>query len=137
MARRFHAIHRYARIAPRKARLVVDLIRGRLAEEALEILRFTSKRGAILVHKVLRSAISNASADPEVEIGLLRVAEVRIDGGPIAHRWMPRARGVATPIQKRTSHITVVVEHEPKPKRARRSAAPPGEPKADAGKAGE
>ncbi len=119
MAAQYHSIHRYAKISPRKARLVIDLIRGKPVEEAFQILRFTNKRGAFLIHKVLKSAVSNAQMSPDVDITSLKVSEARIDGGPIAYRWMPRGRGVATPIIKRTSHIVVSVEPVPKTRKRR------------------
>ena len=103
------ATARYIRIAPRKARVVVDLIRGKFADEALEILQFTRRRAARPVAKVLRSAIANAATQFEGKPNELYVAEAYVDQGPVLRRWRPRARGMAGRIRKGTSHITVVV----------------------------
>ncbi len=103
------AKHRYARISPRKARLVADLIRGRHVEEALEVLDFTKKRASGMVKKVLRSAIANAD-EQEVDVTSLYVNEVRVDEGPHIKRWRPKDRGRAHPYVHRTSHIVVAVE---------------------------
>ncbi len=105
----WRAIHRYARISPRKARLVVDLIRGRDCNEAAELLRFTPKRAAYYVQRVLRSAMANAN-EQEASMSRLFVTEARVDPGPIIKRWQPKDRGRAHPIHKGTSHITVVVD---------------------------
>lgn len=103
------AKHRYARIAERKARLVADLIRGLPCDEAVEVLRFTHKRGASFVTRVLQSAMANAN-EQEATMGKLYVAEARVDEGPIIKRFQPKDRGRAHPIQKRTSHIIVTVD---------------------------
>jgi large subunit ribosomal protein L22 len=103
----FTARHRYARIAPRKAQPVADLIRGRSVSEALQILKYSDKRAAALVQKVLASAIANASTSAEGE--KLWVSDARIDRGPIRKSWHPGPRGMVRPMLKRTSHITVTV----------------------------
>jgi len=103
------ASHRFARIGVRKARLVVDLIRGQQVNEALEILRFANKRASVLVDKVLRSAIANAD-EQEANVERLYVLEAHVDGGPTFRRWRPKDRGRAHPIDKGTSHIVVTVE---------------------------
>ena len=105
----FKASHRFARIAPRKARLVADLIRGQRVDTALTALQFSKRRGAPLVAAVLRSAIANAeegNADPS----RLVVSESRVDEGPTLDRFQPKDRGRAHPILKRTSHIHIAVE---------------------------
>jgi large subunit ribosomal protein L22 len=105
----FKASHRFARIAPRKARLVADLIRGQRIEVALTALQFSKRRGAPLVASVLRSAIANAeenNADPS----RLVVSESRVDEGPTMKRFQPKDRGRSHPIMKRTSHIIVAVD---------------------------
>ena len=101
---------RFARIAPRKMRLVVDLIRGKPVETALGILEFTPKRAAKLVAKTLRSAVANAESTQRVDVDALIVKRAFVDEGPTAKRFMPRAHGRATPIFKRTSHVTVIVD---------------------------
>jgi large subunit ribosomal protein L22 len=103
------AIHRYARISERKARLVVDMIRGRDCDQAVEMLKFTPKRAAFLVNRVLQSAMSNAN-EQEAAMSKLYVADARVDSGPIIKRWRAKDRGRAHPIQKRTSHIVVSVD---------------------------
>jgi len=105
------AKHRYARISPRKARLVVDLIRGRDVQDALNILKFTPNRAAGMVSKVLTSAVANAN-EAEADVERLYVGEAVVSEGPTIKRWHPKDRGRAHPIKKRTSHITVVVEAE-------------------------
>ncbi|MFQ6048659.1 MAG: 50S ribosomal protein L22 [Phycisphaerae bacterium] len=105
------ARHRFARISPRKARLVADLIRGKDVNEALEILRFVNKRASMMVDKVLRSAIASAD-EQEANVSRLYVADARVDDGPMLWRWRPKDRGRAHPIRKRTSHIVVTVEQQ-------------------------
>jgi large subunit ribosomal protein L22 len=107
--KRFRAMHRYARVSPRKARLVIDLIRGRHVNEAQDVLRFTPKRASELIQKVLKSAIANAN-EREADVRSLWVTEARIDQGPYMRRWRPKDRGRAHPILKRLSHIIVEVE---------------------------
>ena len=106
--RNWTATHRFARIAPRKARLVIDTIRGLSCGEALEQLRFNHRRAAGLIRNVLRSAMVNAD-EQEADMGRLVVSEARIDGGPYQRRWRPKDRGRVHPIAKRTSHIVVTV----------------------------
>jgi len=105
----YQASHRFARIAPRKVRLVTDMIRGKPADEALTALDFCKKRGAVFVRDVLKSAIANAEEN-DIDPGLLVVTESRADGGPTIKRFQPKDRGRAHPIRKRTSHIIVSVD---------------------------
>ena len=105
----WQAKHRFARISARKARLIVDLVRGRNAQEALNILKFTPNRSAGMISKVITSAVANAN-EAEADVDLLYVLEARVDEGPVMKRFQPKDRGRAHPILKRTSHITVVVE---------------------------
>ncbi|NMA91596.1 MAG: 50S ribosomal protein L22 [Firmicutes bacterium] len=100
---------RYVRIAPRKARAVIELIKQRNVEEALSILRYTPKRGAEIVSKVLNSAVANAEHNLELLRQDLYVDRAYVDEGPTLKRVRPRARGRRYLIRKRTSHITVVV----------------------------
>jgi len=108
------ASHRHARTSAQKARLVVDLIRGQSVERALGILEFTPKRAAKLVAKTLRSAVANAEHAQRVDVDALYVKKAWVDEGPTAKRSLPRAHGRATPVFKRTSHITVVVDERRK-----------------------
>lgn len=103
------ASHKFARIAPRKVRLVTDMIRGMPADEALTSLEFCKKRGAVFVRDVLKSAIANAEEN-DVDPGSLVVSLSKADGGPTLKRFQQKDRGRAHPIRKRTSHITVAVD---------------------------
>ena len=111
----FQATHRNARISARKVRPLADMIRGRFADEALDLLRFQPHRGARMLEKVLRSALGNAQ-DPDqnpgktMRVERLVVVDARVDGGPMFKRMRPRARGMAFMILKRTSHIHVTLE---------------------------
>ncbi len=103
------AVARYIRTSPRKLRLVAALIRGKSAQDAWNILEFTPKRAAEPLKKVLESAIANARHNNDLEPESLDVYTVMIDEGPTLKRFTPRARGRASAIKKRTSHITVIV----------------------------
>ena len=112
---------RYLRIAPRKVRLVADLIRGKPAQEAKTILNFQIKRASRPILKLLESAISNAKNNFRLEESNLYVSKILVDEGPKYKRWMPRARGVAAEIQKKASHVTIVLEEiEKKAKKAKK-----------------
>ena len=100
---------KYVRIAPRKARLVVDLIRNKPVDKALEILQFSKRAAAVDVAKVLRSAIANAENNNNLDPDDLMVKYAYVDEGPTLKRIRPRAKGSASRINKRMSHITVVV----------------------------
>lgn len=104
------AVTRFVRISPFKARLVVDQVRGKGVEEALNILKFVSKRSAALVAKTLRAAVANAEGTQSVNVDRLYVKRIKVDEGGMWKRFMPRARGRATRVRKRLSHITVVVD---------------------------
>ena len=106
------AIHRSARISAQKARLVADQIRGKHVEEALDILAFSTKKGAHLVKKVLESAIANAEHNEGADVDELKVSTIFVDEGFTMKRVMPRAKGRADRIMKRTCHITVKVADE-------------------------
>ena len=123
----FHALHRYAPVQPRKARLVATLVRGLPVNDALSTLKHTPRRAAYLFHKVVRSAMANASNDPEVDLNALVVQDARADMGPLLGgraRWRPRAMGRATPILKRTSHLFITLG-ESEERRSRRAADAP------------
>lgn len=106
------AIARTVRIAPRKVRLVVDLIRGKQVGEAIATLRLTPKAASPVVEKLLNSAIANAEHNYDMDINNLVVSEVFVDEGPTMKRFRPRAQGRASQINKRTSHITIVVKEK-------------------------
>src|SRR4051794_34278583 len=105
----YRAIHRYADMSPRKIRPFAALIRGRAADEALELLRFLPNKSARLLEQVLKSALGNAEDQGARGIDDLVVLEARVDGGPIMKRIMPRARGTAYPIKRRSAHIHVTL----------------------------
>lgn len=107
---------RYLRIAPRKVRLVADLIRGKSVEEAQTILNFATKRGATVLLKLLKSAIANAKNNFQLDPTNLYISKITVDEGPKLKRWMPRARGTASEIQKKTSHVTIILDEIEKKK---------------------
>ncbi len=105
----FQAVHRHARIAPRKARLVADMVRGLKVDEAMSALEFSKKRAAWYLKGVLKSAIANAEEN-DADVSRLFVSESRVDEGPTIKRWQPKDRGRAHPINKRTSHLHISVD---------------------------
>ncbi len=116
MAVEAHAIAKYIRIAPRKARLVVDLVRGKSVEDAINTLHFTPKRASAPVEKVLRSAVANALNKEEgakLNPEELFIKEIKVDEGPTMRRFRPGPMGRAGMIRKRSCHITVVVADQP------------------------
>jgi len=100
---------KYMRISPRKARAVIDLIRGKALPEAEAILQFTVHKGSRLIGKVLQSAAANAEHNYDMDRDLLYVKTAFVDGGPVIKRMMPRAQGRGDIIKKRTSHITIIM----------------------------
>ena len=105
----YRAVHRFADMSPRKIRPFADLVRGRPADEALELLRFLPNKSARLLEQVLKSALGNAEDRGARDIEDLVVIESRVDGAPIMKRIMPRARGTAYPIKRRSAHIHVTL----------------------------
>jgi large subunit ribosomal protein L22 len=104
------ATARYVRVSPRKVRQLVDEVRGRDVGKALDLLDYTPRPVAKMVSKLIRSAISNAvNKEGRIDVDDLYIKRLIVGDGPRMKRWMPRARGRATPIIKRSSHITVVV----------------------------
>ncbi|MCB9528180.1 MAG: 50S ribosomal protein L22 [bacterium] len=99
---------RYLRVAPRKTRLVVDLVRGKKVEDAISILTFTRRAASEPVRKLIESAIANAEAE-DANVERLYVQQIYVDEGPTLRRFRPRAMGRATRINKRTSHVTCVL----------------------------
>ena len=106
------AIAKYVRIAPRKVRIVMNLIRGKDVADAFAILKFTPKRGATLIEKVLKSAVANAENNFDMDADKLFVSTCFVDQGPTIKRYHPRSRGQAFSILKHTSHITVIVSEK-------------------------
>src|SRR3954469_23466185 len=106
----FEAKHKFARISPRKARLLMDLIRGRDVDDALSLLRFAKQRASGMIEKVVRSAVANANETPTPPRNTLYVAKAWVDPGPVIKRFQPKDRGKAYPIKKRTAHLVVTVD---------------------------
>jgi len=123
----------YLRIAPRKVRLVADLIRGKRIEEAQTILGFTTKRASQPLNKLLNQAIANAKNNFQIDPANLYIAKITVNEGPKYKRWHPRARGQAYEIQKKTSHIIIILNEikkkAKKVKKAKPKAVTPEEPK--------
>ena len=107
----YQASHRFARIAPRKARLIMDLIRGRDVDDAIAMLKFSKQRASGMVEKVIRSAVANANEQETANIrNTLYVAKAWADPGPTIKRFQPKDRGKAYAINKRTSHLVVTID---------------------------
>jgi large subunit ribosomal protein L22 len=106
------AVAKTVRIAARKVRLVADLIRGKQVGEAVAILRLTPKAASPVVEKVLKSAIANAEHNYDMDVNNLVISEAYVNEGPTLKRFRPRAQGRASAINKRTSHITIVVSEK-------------------------
>lgn len=103
------AITKFVRLSPTKARLVADLVRGKSALEALDILAFTNKKAAVVIAKTLKSAIANATNNFDMDEEKLVVSTIMVNSGPVLKRIMPRAMGRADIIRKPTSHVVVAV----------------------------
>lgn len=121
---------RYVRVTPRKVNQLLDLVRGQDVEAALTQLTFSKRHASSLVEKLIRSAVANAvQADSGVDLEDLYVKEALVGPGPIMKRWLPRAQGRATPILKRTSHVTIIVDEKkdrpakPSPRARRRAGS--------------
>ena len=115
---------KYLRIATRKTRLVIDLIRGKKVEEAQTILKFTVKKGVNPILKLLNAAIADAKNNFQLDPANLFISKITVDGGPIQKRWRARSRGMAAPIQKRTSHITIVLDELKPGKKIKKAETP-------------
>src|SRR6516225_6594179 len=103
----YRATHRFARISVRKVRPLLDLIRNKYADDAVDILKYMPHRGARMIERVLKSAMANAEDKGVRNVGDLVVTDARGDGGPMFKRLMPRARGMAYMIRRRSAHITI------------------------------
>jgi len=106
------AVLKFVRISPQKVRKLVDAVKGKPAEAAIDMLKFMPQKGAAIVEKVLRSAVANAEQNHNLDIDTLFVKNVTADQGPTLKRFRARARGRGTRILKRTAHITVVLSDE-------------------------
>ena len=107
---RYRASHRFARSSVRKVRPILDLIRGKYADDAVNLLKYLPHRGARMIEQVLKSAMANAEDRGVRDVGDLVVADAYGDGGPMFKRLMPRARGMAYQIRRRSCHITVALD---------------------------
>ena len=103
---------RYIRIAPRKLRVVADVVRGMPVGEAMTMLQFMPKRGAKVLLKTLRSAVAAAENKGTISMEAAYISKISVDQGPALKRWVPRARGMASPIKKFLSHLTVELSDE-------------------------
>ena len=101
---------RFLRMGPRKVRLITDMVKGRKALRARDILSLTNKRASLPVLKLLNSAIANAKNNFKLDEETLFIKNITVDGGPMLKRWMPKAHGRATPIRQRTSHVMIVLK---------------------------
>jgi len=102
----------YVRLSPQKTRLVVDMVRGKGVQDALNILKFSPQKAAAIVSKLVSSAIANAEQKGVSDVDRLVVKAISVDQGPVLKRFMPRAQGRATKIRKPTSHITVILDEK-------------------------
>ena len=103
------AVEKFIRISPRKLRYVADAIRTKIVDDAVDLLTFTTKKAALIIRKAVQSAAANATENHKMNEDDLVVEKIFINEGPILKRFRPRARGRATKIRKRTSHLTVIV----------------------------
>jgi len=104
------AVLRGFRESPRRVRVVAEMIRGKRVADAFSILRFQQRKAAKMLSKVLTSAVANASENDQADADQLVVSKVNVDGGQVQKRWLPRSMGRANRLNRRTSHVTVVVD---------------------------
>ncbi len=104
------AAAKFIRVSPRKIRLIMDQVRGRKVEEALNILSFAPHKGARILIKLINTAVSNAEQNSDIDVDSLYIKRLYADEGPTMKRWRPRAQGRATRINKRASHMTIIVD---------------------------
>ena len=107
------SVLKFLRMSPRKVRAVADTVRGKKVEDALAILDFTQRAAAVPLARMLRAAVANTTNAENIDVDLLVVKEIKVDQGPTLKRYMPRAQGRATLIQKKTSHVSCVLEEQP------------------------
>ena len=106
------AVARYVRISPRKVRLVMNQVRGKGVEEAINKLSFAPQKGAAILLKLINSAVANAQQNSDIDVDNLYIKTIYADEGPVMKRFRPRASGRATRILKRTSHLTVILNEK-------------------------
>ena len=105
-------VAKFVRISPQKIRLIMDQVRGKKVEEALQMLSFAPQRGARILKKLVNSAVASAEQNPDVDVDSLYLKQIFADQGPSLKRWRPRALGRASKILKKTSHLTVILDEE-------------------------
>lgn len=103
---------KYVRMTPRKMRVVANHVRGKQAQAAIDYLTFCRRRAAGPILKLIKSAVANANQKGGIDLDNLYVRELMVDKGPTMRRWMPRARGMATQVLKRSSHVKVVLDEK-------------------------
>jgi len=106
------AVARFVRMSPRKVRLIMDEIRGKRVDEALNMLSFSPLKGSRILKKLIHSAVANAEQNSNMDVDSLFIKRIFADEGPTLKRWRPRALGRATRIRKRTSHLTVILDEK-------------------------
>lgn len=106
------AAAKYVRISPRKIRLIINQVRGKKVGDALNVLSFAPQKGARILKKLVNSAVANAEENSGVDVDSLYIKRIYADEGPTLKRWRPRARGRATRIRKRVSHLTVILDEK-------------------------
>jgi len=106
------AVAKYIRISPQKVRLIIDVVKGKQVETALDLLKFMPQKAAAIIEKVIKSAVANADQYPDIDVDSLVVRNIIADQGPTLKRFRARARGRGTRILKRTTHITVILAEE-------------------------
>ena len=106
------AVARFVRMSPRKVRLIMDEIRGKRVDEALNMLSFSPQKGSRILKKLVHSAVANAEQNSNMDVDSLFIKRIFADEGPTLKRWRPRALGRATRIRKRTSHLTVILDEK-------------------------
>jgi large subunit ribosomal protein L22 len=106
------AVAKYIRISPQKVRLIIDAVKGKQVEAALDLLKFMPQKAATIVEKVIKSAIANADQYPDIDVDSLVIRNITADTGPTLKRFRARARGRGSRILKRTTHITVILAEE-------------------------
>jgi len=119
------ASHKHLGISPRKTRLVADLIKKKQVGQARSILNFAGKRGAEPILKLLNSAVASAKNNFQIDEANLYISKITVDGGPTHKRWRPRSRGMAHPIKKRTSHVTLILDEIVKGEKSKKPAKKP------------
>lgn len=106
------AVAKYIRISPQKVRLIIDVVKGKQVEAALDLLKFMPQKAAAIIEKVIKSAIANADQYPDIDVDSLVIRNIIADQGPTLKRFRARARGRGSRILKRTTHITVILAEE-------------------------